>query len=63
MFLVCSIRQEDERMKVEYLRAEIQRMRTRVGRQRKDIRTLQRAGIPIKSADELLARMQIKWMS
>ena len=45
-------------MQLVQLRTEIQRMRTQVGRQRKDIRTLHRAGISIKSAEELLARMQ-----
>jgi hypothetical protein len=41
---------------IEYLRAEIERMRIQVHRQR-DIRRLQRAGIPTASAEALLDRM------
>jgi hypothetical protein len=44
-------------MQLEYLRAEIERMRTQVHRQRGEIRQLQRAGIPTASADALLERM------
>jgi hypothetical protein len=43
-----------------YFRAEIERMRRQLQRQRKEIRALQRAGIPTKSAEELLERMQAK---
>jgi hypothetical protein len=35
-------------------------MRRQILRQRKEIQTLQRAGISTKSAEELLARMQTK---
>lgn len=44
-------------MQLETVRAEIERMRIQVGRQRKDIRELQRAGIPTAAADALLQRM------
>jgi hypothetical protein len=43
-----------------FLRAEIERMRYQLQRQRKEIRALQKAGIPTKSAEELLERMQAK---
>jgi hypothetical protein len=43
-----------------FLRSEIERMRYQLQRQRKEIRALQRAGIPTKSAEELLERMQAK---
>lgn len=43
-----------------YLRAEIERMRYQIGRQRREIRALQRAGIPTKPAEELLERMLAK---
>lgn len=43
-----------------YLRAEIERMRYQIGRQRREIRDLQRAGIPTKPAEELLERMLAK---
>lgn len=42
---------------LDYIRAEIERMRTQVSRQRKEILQLQRAGIPTTSADALLQRM------
>ncbi len=41
-----------------YLRAEIERMRLQIGRQRKEILALQRAGISTLPAEALLARMQ-----
>lgn len=44
-------------MQLETVRAEIERMRIQVGRQRRDIRDLQRAGIPTAAADALLQRM------
>jgi hypothetical protein len=44
-------------MQLDTVRAEIERMRIQVGRQRKDIRDLQRAGIPTAAADALLQRM------
>jgi hypothetical protein len=40
-----------------YLRAEIEHMRRQMVRQRREIRDLERAGIPTKSAEELLERM------
>ena len=42
---------------LSYLRAEIERMRAQVSRQRGEIRQLQRAGIPTASAEALLERM------
>lgn len=42
---------------IDYIRREIERMRTQVHRQRGEIRQLQRAGIPTSSADALLDRM------
>jgi hypothetical protein len=42
---------------LDYLRSEIERMRTQVQRQRGEIRQLQRAGIPTASAEALLERM------
>lgn len=44
-------------MQLETIRSEIERMRAQVGRQRKEILQLQRAGIPTASADTLLQRM------
>ena len=44
-------------MRLDYLRSEIERLRTQVHRQRGDIRQLQWAGIPTASADALLERM------
>jgi hypothetical protein len=43
-------------MRLETIRAEIERMRGEVGRQRKEILQLQRAGISTASADALLQR-------
>jgi hypothetical protein len=45
---------------LNYIRAEIERMRLQVSRQRKDILKLQRAGIDTASAELLLGRMQAK---
>ena len=42
---------------IDYVRCEIERMRTQVRRQRGEIRKLQRPGIPAASADALLERM------
>jgi hypothetical protein len=42
---------------LEFVRREIEYMRGQVGRQRKEILTLQRAGIPTTSSEELLQRM------
>lgn len=47
-------------MQLTYIRDEIRHMRQRVVRQRKEIQQLQRDGIPTKSAEELLARMQVR---
>jgi hypothetical protein len=45
---------------IVYLRSEIERMRTQIGRQRKEILLLQRAGVGTASAEALLTRMQAK---
>jgi hypothetical protein len=42
---------------IEYVRGEIERLRTQVGRQRREIRQLQKVGISTTSADALLERM------
>ena len=42
---------------IEFVRDEIDRMRAQVGRHRKEILQLQRAGISIASAEMLLQRM------
>jgi hypothetical protein len=47
-------------MGIEHVRAEIDRMRVQVGRQRKDILQLQRAGISTAAAELLLQRMLAK---
>ena len=44
-------------MQLPHIRAEIERMRTQVSRQRKEILQLQRAGINSLPAEALLARM------
>ena len=44
-------------MQLDTIRGEIERMRGQVGRQRKEILQLQRAGIPTASAEALLQRM------
>jgi hypothetical protein len=44
-------------MQLDQLRAEIERLRTQVHRQRGEIRQLQRAGISTASAEALLERM------
>jgi len=43
-----------------FLQSEIEHMRRQVGRQRRQIRDLLRAGIPAKPAEELLERMLAK---
>ena len=43
---------------LSYLRKEIERMRTQIARQRREISDLQRAGISTLPAEALLARMQ-----
>ena len=45
---------------LDYLRREIERMRIQMGRQRKEILQLQRAGIGTASAEALLSRMEAK---
>ena len=47
-------------MQLEAIRAEIEHMRRQIHRQRKEIQTLQRAGIGTVSAEELLTRMLAK---
>ena len=47
-------------MGVEHVRSEIEHMRVQVGRQRKEILQLQRAGIGTASAELLLLRMLAK---
>jgi hypothetical protein len=44
-------------MQLDHVRSEIERMRTQVARQRREILQLQRAGIPTASAEVLLQRM------
>jgi hypothetical protein len=44
-------------MNLDHIKAEIARMRVQIKRQQRDILDLQRAGIPTKSAEELLERM------
>jgi hypothetical protein len=45
---------------LDYIRAEIEHMRGQVGRQRKEILQLQKAGIATVSAEALLERMLTK---
>ncbi len=47
-------------MELQAVRAEIEHMRRQVLRQRREIQDLQKAGIPTKSAEELLERMLAK---
>jgi hypothetical protein len=47
-------------MGLDHVRSEIEHMRVQVGRQRKEILRLQRAGISTASAELLLARMHAK---
>jgi hypothetical protein len=47
-------------MGLDYVRSEIERMRVQVGRQRREILQLQRAGISTAAAELLLARMHTK---
>jgi hypothetical protein len=51
---------EDGPMDLSFIRGEIEHMRRQILRQRKEIRDLQRAGIPTLAAEELLGRMQGK---
>jgi capsule polysaccharide export protein KpsE/RkpR len=43
---------------ISFIRAEIERMRHQIRRQQKDILALQRAGIPTRSAEQLLTKMR-----
>ncbi|MHC6151474.1 hypothetical protein ACVSQB_06725 [Bradyrhizobium elkanii] len=45
---------------LEYIRGDIERMRVQVGRQRREILTLQRAGLSTTAAEALLGRMLAK---
>ncbi|RXG89956.1 hypothetical protein [Bradyrhizobium zhanjiangense] len=45
---------------LDVVRREIERMRIRTGRQRKEILQLQRAGVGTASAEALLSRMEAK---
>jgi hypothetical protein len=45
---------------IDFIRGEIERLRAQLGRQRKEIHHLQRAGIATASAEALLGRMQAK---
>ena len=45
---------------IDFVRSEIERMRTQVHRQRREIVQLQQAGISTASAESLLARMLLK---
>lgn len=45
---------------LDFIRSEIERLRTQIGRQRKEILQLQRAGIGTASAEALLQRMQAR---
>jgi hypothetical protein len=47
-------------MQLTFIREDIERRRRQILRQRREIRDLQRAGIPTKSAEELLGRMLSK---
>ena len=47
-------------MELERIRSEIEHMRVQVGRQRREILQLQRAGISTASAELLLGRMHAK---
>jgi hypothetical protein len=57
---ICLTQVLGRKMDLGFIRNEIERMRVQVGRQRKDILQLQRAGIPTDSAEALLARMLTK---
>jgi hypothetical protein len=45
-------------MDLEHIRAKIERMRYQISRQRKEIQSLQRAGISTLPSEALLTRMQ-----
>jgi hypothetical protein len=52
--------QEGKMPDLDFVRREIEHMRVQVGRQRKEILQLQRAGISTASAELLLGRMHSK---
>jgi hypothetical protein len=52
------ISDQGHRLAMNLIRAEIERMRYQISRQRKEIQSLQRAGISTLPAEALLARMQ-----
>lgn len=60
VLIVLAANSEQTMPTLDYLRSEVERMRVQVGRQRKEILTLQRAGIPTASAEALLQRMRDK---
>jgi hypothetical protein len=45
---------------IDFIRGEIERMRTQAGKQRREILQLQRSGIPTAAAEILLQRMFAK---
>jgi hypothetical protein len=45
-------------LNLDFIRAEIERMRRQISRQQKEIHSLQRSGISTASAELLLARMR-----
>lgn len=47
-------------MKLTFIREDIEQRRRQIQRQRREIRDLQRAGIPTTSAEALLSRMLAK---
>jgi hypothetical protein len=47
-------------MALDQIRSELEHMRVQIGRQRKDILTLQRDGVDTASAQMLLQRMEAK---
>jgi hypothetical protein len=47
-------------MRLDHVRSEIEHMRVQVGRQRREILQLQRAGLGTASAELLLQRMLVK---
>jgi hypothetical protein len=46
-------------MGLDHIRSEIEHMRTQVGRQRGEIRQLQRAGIPAAAAEDHFEQSQV----
>jgi hypothetical protein len=60
LFLILLHIPEEKMADLEFVRREIEHMRVQVGRQRKEIIQLQRAGISTALAELLLARMHTK---